>query len=261
MATAAPYWVYNLIPLASVPPTTPASAHFDGASSLLRAAGVPVPLGTGWTIAFWAERTGGVTAPNILTQTSDPTDITKNMFWYGFASGLGIYRPVFYAADGTSASTGDTGFGALNTWRCHVFTYLPGAGRGTKSWINNVGSAFVGSLGQDISNDPAVCPLIVGNGVGDGFGSGAGGLIGNIDSLGIWNETFTDTLADKFWNAGAGVDFDTLDPTLLPNLYGWYNLDGPFAAGPDAGLWPDYSGNGHHLSVSGTVTLGPPRNT
>lgn len=234
---------------------SPGSAHFDGSSSLSLASGVPIANGVGWTLAFWAERTGGVTAPNILTQTTNPTNQFANMFWYGFANGLGVYRPVFYAPDGSNCSSGDTGFGALNQWRCHVITYLAGPGRGTKSWINNIGSVFAGGLTEDINNDPASCPLLVGNGVGDGFGDGAGGLIGNIDSLGIWQTTFTDAMAAEFWNGGAGLDFAGLPADLLPNLYAWYNLNGP-----QSGKWRDSSGNGHHLSVNGTVTVGPPRN-
>lgn len=241
---------------------TPGSAHFNGSSQLSLASGLSVPNGQGLTIAFWAENTSAGGAPNIITQTANPSSTANNMWWYGLHAGLGVYRFVTYASDNTFASPGSTGFGTQNQWVSHVFVYDDSVlnAPAIKHYINNIASGSAGGMDLPMHNNPAACPLIVGNGDGDGFGNPAGGLIGNIDSLGIWNFAFSSAQAGEYWNAGAGLDFATLPADLQAGLYAWYNMDGPFPSGPNAGLWPDYTANKRHLSVTGTVTVGPPRN-
>lgn len=238
---------------------SPGSAHFDGSSSLELSPGFSIPNGQGFSFSFWVQHTGGAgTYPNIITQTSNPSAAGSNMFWIGFYNLGGVIRPVFYAADGSNASPGGTDL-AQNTWRFYAVSYDDSTLNAptVRAWAGTGPfSAPAGGMDQPVHNNPAQCNLLVGNGFGDGFGQApAGGMVGNIDSLFFWSRALTDAEGAALFNAGAGLDFAGLSGTLLTGLVAAYNLDGP-----KAGKWPDSSGNGHNLSINGTVTVGPPRN-
>ena len=131
------------------------------------------------------------------------------------------------------------------------------------TYVNTVPTGAAGGQDLPMHNNAGQTSMLVGNGFGDGFPGtpGPGGLIGFIDSLFIWNKALSAGEVATLWNGGAGVDFADLAGSLLVNLLAAYNLDGPFTGGPNVGLWPDYSGNGNHLTVNGVVPVGPPRNT
>lgn len=264
MAAAAPYWVYNLIPLGSPLPTGPGSASFDSLSSLELSPGFSVAPGTGFSWSLWLKVTPGHTRNNILTQTSNPSDPLKNMWWFGTWL-FDIVRAGAYGADSTNEFNG-TNISALDgTWLNATFVYDDTVLNApfVTTYVNNNPSAPSAGLDLPMHNNAGQCNFLVGNGVGDGFPGtpGPGGLLGFIDSLFIWNKTLSAGEVATLWNAGAGVDFAGLSGSLLTSLLAAYNLDGPFSGGPNVGLWPDYSGNGHHLTVNGTVNVGPPRNT
>lgn len=265
MAAAAPYWVYNLIPLSSPLPTTPGSASFDSLSSLELSPGFSVAPGTGFSFAFWLKVTPGHTRNNIITQTSNPSDPLKNMWWFGTWL-FDIVRFVTYASDSTSESPGGFGVEGLDgTWVNVVCVYDDTVLNApfVQCYHNNLASGISAAQDMPMHDNAGQCNLLVGNGVGDGFPGtpGPGGLIGFIDSLFFWNKALSAAEVNTLWNGGAGMDFADLSGSLLTSLLAAYNLDGPFASGPDMGLWPDYSGNGNHLTVNGVVPVGPPRNT
>lgn len=245
-------------PASVTPPLTPGSAQFDGASSLGLSPGLPIPNGQGFTFSFWWKRTGAAgTYPNILTQTSNPSNTTKNMFWVGFYNLGAVVRPVFYASDTSNSSPGGSDM-AANSWNFFLVAYDDSVlNAPTVKQCRNGGTYGAPSGGMDlpVNNNTASCNLFLGNGFGDGFGQApAGGSVGCMDSLFFWNRVLTGAEASSVYNAGAGMDFKDLSGSLLTGLAAAYNLDGPVN-----GKWPDSSGNGLHLSVTGNVVVGPPR--
>lgn len=243
-----------------VAPLAPGSAQFDGNSSLSLTPGFSVPAGQALSFSFWMKHTAGAgTYPNIITQTANPSAPANNMFWMGFYNLTAAIRPVAYAADTSNASPGGSDV-AQNTWRFYVVCYEDSVLNAPTIRARIDGGAFSapsGGMDQPMHNNPAACSLLIGNGFGDGFGQApAGGMIGDIDSLFFWTRDLTNADADALWNAGAGIDASGLTGALATNLLAAYNLDGPVG-----GVWPDSSGNGHHLAVNGNVTVGPPRNT
>ena len=240
------------------PSLPPGSAQFAGAGSLSLATGVPVPNGQGLTVAFWIKHPGtGTSIPNVISQTTNPSAAANNMFWFGFEAGLGLTRWVAYAADTSNSSPGGTGIDADNNWHLLVLTYedsVPNTPT-TQFYKDNIPSASSAGMTLPMHSNNLACSLVIGSGFGDGFGSVAGGSTCNIDSLFIWQRQISAGEANTLWAGGAGVDASALTGSLATSLFAAYNLDGPIA-----GVWQDSSGNGNHLSVSGTVTVGPPRN-
>lgn len=232
---------------------SPGSAHFNGSSSLELSPGFSVPAGTSFSYSFWYQLKTATSNYNIMCQVASPSAPASNMWWIGEVDAFGVVRPVAYAADGSNASPGGTG-DAVNVWVFYVVAYdgsVPciKARKGGGSY-----SVCAGGLSLPMHNNAGACPLIVGNGGGDGFAHPPTGLIGNIDSLFFWDRVLTAAETDTLYNGGAGLDASGLTGSLASGLIAAYNLDGPVH-----GKWPDSSGNGNHLSVNGTVTVGPPR--
>lgn len=244
------------------------SADFRGGGTLtLQAGGTLLPPSSqAFTVAWWMKqdtaRQAGVyywvwTEEHVNTGLAGAGDRAVAIW----DNGVGVYRTIMHAADGTSSSTGSFG-DPSSGWIFVVAVYDPTTfppNPTMRGWTNDIGP------GSNTSATALMQPAVAGTFWGIATGPTTGGVnnwnLGRIDAMSVWSGALQQADVDRLWNNGQGVNLPGninggLAAISAP-LIAWWPFDEPSGSS----VWNDYSGNRHHLLASGTINHGGPRNT
>ena len=262
-ATALPYWTTNLVPVAAYPSYPDGSADFSaGGGFLSLASGLPLSAGNGFTVVWWMVQDQLPAADNeiVWAQLKDETGVGQagNQVRFAFETSLGIYRGVVGASNGSFASTGDAGV-FNGVWQMVALLYDPSTFppnptvRSSKNGLPFGSSTTMTAL--LMSAQPAT-EFWVGNGPAAAAFSH---FRGRVDALSVWDGPLTLAEVQTLYHGGLGYDLPSQVPagSIAPPLIAWYPFDEPSGAA----VWQDASGNARHLSATGNVVHGGPRNT
>lgn len=130
------------------------------------------------------------------------------------ASSLRAYWSTNGTTDTVAINAGDT---TLNQWHFGI------------AWLDSVAGTCNAQLNANAPVSSSVGTLFVGNGAWS-IGASATGLRpmnGLIGPVGRWSRALSREESLSLYNAGRGVSYGTLPPSLLPGLVSWWDLDEP----------------------------------
>lgn len=248
------------------PPYPDGSADFTAGGSFTLLSGATLPLSptAGWSVAWWFRQDipgAGGTSFYVWDQlhlgTGLATAGSGDQVRCAFESGLGVYRTVTGAADGSFSSPGSDGdpFGG---WLFVVEVYDPTTFPPNPTTRRSIGgNAFSGTTSMTALAQTAVGGTTWRIAQGPAIAGWAPWSLGRIDAMTVWNGPLTLADAQTLYNGGQGCDLPRQLPgSISQPLIAWWPLDEPSGAT----IWRDASGNSHHLSAVGTVNHGAPRN-